>query len=341
MDCLKRTNFLNPISGNMQNVESCVPTRRSHSKRIKRHPFIATIFASLLLWVAPYNQSATNTDPLRVQVLGSGGPELDDGRASSSYLIWIDGKATVLVDTGTGSAVNFEKSGAQFSDLEAIAFTHLHVDHSADFPAYIKGSYFSSRSRNLLVVGPSGNMIMPSTKEFAARMIGPNGAFAYLQNFLIEGGENYPLVVRDRDIKDRKVQRISLRPGLTLSSMPVHHGPVAALAWRVDIGKYSVTFSGDMNNAYDTLQHLAEATDLLVIHNAVPESAGGAAANLHIKPLIIGQVAQHSGAKKLLISHRMNRTLGDEAKTLAAIRNSYGGPVAFANDLDSFVISGE
>lgn len=37
----------------------------------------------------------------RVQVLGSGGPELSDGRASSSYLVWLDNKGVVLIDAGS------------------------------------------------------------------------------------------------------------------------------------------------------------------------------------------------------------------------------------------------
>ena len=32
-----------------------------------------------------------------LQVLGSGGPIADDGRASSSYIVWIDGKSRVLM----------------------------------------------------------------------------------------------------------------------------------------------------------------------------------------------------------------------------------------------------
>ena len=48
-----------------------------------------------------------------LQVLGSGGPELEDGRASSGYVIWQDGKARVLVDMGAGSLLRFEKSGAK------------------------------------------------------------------------------------------------------------------------------------------------------------------------------------------------------------------------------------
>jgi len=44
-----------------------------------------------------------------LQVLGSGGPEIDDKRASTGYLIWVDGESKVLIDAGGGSAANFEQ----------------------------------------------------------------------------------------------------------------------------------------------------------------------------------------------------------------------------------------
>jgi phosphoribosyl 1,2-cyclic phosphodiesterase len=65
-----------------------------------------------------------------VQVLGSGGPELQDKRASSSYLVWENGQARVLVDAGGGSALRFGESGAQMSQLDVLLFSHFHVDHS-------------------------------------------------------------------------------------------------------------------------------------------------------------------------------------------------------------------
>jgi hypothetical protein len=37
-----------------------------------------------------------------VQVLGSGGPELQDKRASSRYLMWENGPARAIVDAGGG-----------------------------------------------------------------------------------------------------------------------------------------------------------------------------------------------------------------------------------------------
>jgi ribonuclease BN (tRNA processing enzyme) len=39
-------------------------------------------------------------------------------------------------------------------DLDAILFSHLHIDHAADFPTLIKSSYFEERTRALPVFGP-------------------------------------------------------------------------------------------------------------------------------------------------------------------------------------------
>jgi len=66
-----------------------------------------------------------------VQVLGSGGPVADDARASSAYLVWVDGRARALVDIGGGAVLRFAEAGADFRDLDAVLLTHLHADHSA------------------------------------------------------------------------------------------------------------------------------------------------------------------------------------------------------------------
>ena len=126
------------------------------------------------------------TERVKVQVLGSGGPEMSDARASSSYLVWLDGKSVVLVDTGPGSSLNFEQSGARLADLQVIAFTHFHVDHSADFPALIKASYFTDRSTDLRVYGPQGNHLMPSASEFVQGLLGKKGVYRYLSEYVKE-----------------------------------------------------------------------------------------------------------------------------------------------------------
>src|SRR5882757_7932786 len=107
-----------------------------------------------------------------LQVLGSGGPELQDKRASTSYLIWRAGVPRVLVDSGGGSTLRFGESGATMSDLDVILLTHLHVDHTADLTALVKSSYFEERHRSLPVYGPDGNKIFPSTTRFIKTLFG-------------------------------------------------------------------------------------------------------------------------------------------------------------------------
>lgn len=150
------------------------------------------LLASLLLsctFLAPAAAQSCGSQGVAVQVLGSGGPELQDKRASSSYLVWEKGQARVLIDAGGGSALRFGESGAQMSQLDVLLFTHFHVDHSADFPALIFSSWFENRERPLPIYGPPGNDFMPSTTEFVSNLFGEkHGAYRYLSE-LLEPGE--------------------------------------------------------------------------------------------------------------------------------------------------------
>ena len=76
----------------------------------------------------------------------------------------------------------------------------------------------------------------------------------------------------------------------------------------------------------------------MIAHNAVPEGATGVERALHMPPSVIGRIAGSAGVGQLVVSHRMQRTLGREAATERAIRASYSGPVAFADDLDCFAV---
>jgi ribonuclease BN (tRNA processing enzyme) len=298
------------------------------------------VIAGLILTLITGSANAVcGTQEVQLQVLGSGGPELDDGRASSSYLIWVSGRARVLIDTGGGSSANFEQSGAKIEDLQAVLFTHFHVDHSGDFPAYVKASFFSPRVEDLPVMGPQGNAVMPSTSEFLTALLGEGGVYPYLSDYIDrdESGD-YTLIPHDVALDRNATEVFEVNTNLVVSAIPVHHGPIAAVAWRVDINNCSISFSGDMNNQTGNLARLAKDSDLLVAHNAIPEDTGGVARQLHMPPSEIGKIARQAKVESLLLSHRMNRTLGKEAETRAEVGKHYRGTVLFANDLDKFDI---
>jgi ribonuclease BN (tRNA processing enzyme) len=274
---------------------------------------------------------------VELQVLGSGGPELEDQRASTSYLLWQDGRPRVLIDSGGGSALNFGRSGAHVAQLDAILFTHLHIDHSADFPALIKSSYFEERKQPLPVYGPPGNDSFPPTTEFVADFFdAKRGAYRYLADFLAGNDDGYKLVAHDVSLSAQEVRTVFKSADITAAATPVIHGGVPAIAWRVTLGGKNIVFSGDTNGNNGNLERLAKDADIFVAHNAIPEGETGAARQLHMPPSVIGRIANVAKVKTLVLSHRMLRSLGHESQTQAQIVKVYQGPVTFAADLDCF-----
>jgi ribonuclease BN (tRNA processing enzyme) len=298
---------------------------------------VAALIAAIAL--TPFTASAASCTRkgVEVQVLGSGGPELEDRRASTSYLVLQDGRPRLLVDSGGGSALQFGRAGAHVSQLDAIFFTHLHIDHTADFAALIKSSYFEERNRPLPVYGPVGNDYFPTTTEFVGQLFDrKHGAYRYLADFVSGGDGGYNLVAQNVTLGEHEVRTIYRSPDTVAAATKVIHGGVPALAWRVELGGKVLVFSGDTNGNNGNLELLAKDADVFVAHNAIPEGETGAARELHMPPSVIGRIAAAAKVKSLVLSHRMLRSLGHESETRAKIAVLYSGPIAFADDLDCF-----
>lgn len=279
---------------------------------------------------------------IELQVLGSGGPELTSDRASTSYLIRREGRPSVLIDSGGGSALRFGEAGAKVSDLDLVLFSHFHIDHSVDFAALVKSSYFQDRTRPLPVLGPAGSTIFPSTTQFLkALFANPDGVYRYLSDYLPADGKArvgaYALLPSDIETDATKPKVVFDKNGLKVSALRQQHGTVPALAWRVETGGTSIVFSGDTDGK--NLDKLAVNADLMVAHNAIPESATGSILDLHMPPSQIGRIAAIAKVRALVLSHRMTRSLGQEGSTKAAIAKSWDGDVQFANDLDCFAVT--
>ncbi len=309
--------------------------------------FVRTFFISTLLTISACQAStratvegACQSDRVKLQMLGTRGPELLDGQASTGYLIWLDNKARVIVDEGPGSLQRFKQSGADYNDVQLMLFTHFHVDHSSDFPAYIKGGFFTSRDKDLSVIGPSGTKYVASAKEFVDRAISlKGGLYPYLGTFLDPKEQSrYKIKVKTIpwSFKDLSIKTIFNQGAILVKSVPVHHGPFPALGYRVELAGCSISFTGDMSGRLNAMPGLAKHSDILIAHNAIPEDAVGVPALLHMKPSYIGKMAKQANVKKLLLTHLMKRSISIKPETLSLIRKSYKGKVVFPNDLDVF-----
>ena len=135
---------------------------------------------------------------------------------------------------------------------------------------------------------------------------------------------------------------------VTVSAARVDHPPIReSYAYRFDTADRSIVISGDTAPS-ENLVRLARGADVLV-HEVLLRSPSGVAEWLALPPdhpLVrhvvqshtsyteVGRVARDAGVTTLVLSHFVP---GDEpvneAAVLAAIRESFSGPVIFGTDL--------
>lgn len=294
-----------------------------------------------LCWLPGVATSAPGcgAEGVAVQVLGSGGPELQGGRAATGYIVWIDGKARALVDVGPGTALRFVESGARVADLDVVLISHVHADHTADLPALFASSWEQTRSRPLPLFGPEGSGSVASTVTFVRTLFDTTrGAYRNLGD-LLSPRDRGPYKLRPMDVPAKLLQRkgVQVRRGfsnerLQTASVPVTHGNTPTLAWQVSTGNKRIVFSGDGGGAGVSLL-AGRGVDLMIAHHAIPEDATASETTLFTRPSTIGRIAADAQIKHLVLSHRTTRTVGRETDTLSAIRQHYEGPVSLADDL--------
>ena len=269
-----------------------------------------------------------------LQILGSGGAELTDQRSPASYLLWINENARLMVNAGSGAALRFDQAGAAFADLDAIVFTHLRAHSTSDFASLIEGSADAGRERLLPVFGPAvadGD----SVTAFVERMIGAGGLYPDLADYLTfrsRGG--YKVSVRDVPAAGtRRWARYSTE-NIKLAAIPVHHGDIPALAWRVQVGEFALVFVGGFSNRKNVVAEFANGADALIVPHAVQEDVRGEAREFFAIPSQLGRIAAEANVRMLVLGNRTPRTTGRESVSREAIEQHYTGSLIFADELE-------
>ena len=272
-------------------------------------------------------------DGVWLQILGSGGVEINDDRATASYLVWLDGRARLLVDASSGTALRFGESGAEFRDLDAIVLTKLRASTTADFASLLEGADAAGRKRLLPVFGPADGAV--TTTGFADRLLGADGLYPYLAHYLGSSSrDGFVLAVRDVPAAGRRRWSGYGTDHIALSSVPVHHGGMPALAWRVRIGGQTLVFAGGFSNRNDLVAGFAEAADVLVVDHAVQEDIRGDLRSYYVRPSQIGRIASRAEARMVVLGHRAWRTRGRESTSRAAIEEHYDGHLILAAEME-------
>lgn len=302
---------------------------------------------------------------LSVMVLGSGGPRAaDNGRASSGYLIFVEGKPRILMDVGGGTFKSLAMSGALIPNMDRILLTHLHLDHTADMSAMVKTIFFHNRATGAFrtapfhFYGPAANGIpfppVPPLAEGAGVPQYPHaseyvhghynmqtGVERYLNAFSLgtqTGRFTWTATDLPSDYNSSDITTVFTEPdGLTVKSIAVHHGPVPAVAYRIEYKGKSIVWSGDTSSRTGNLAKISMGADLLIYDTAIMADdppPGTIFHTLHTIPERMGVVAVEANPKTLLLSHltAVSDPRTDEVKDIVRAAG-YIGKIKKAKDL--------
>ena len=276
-------------------------------------------------------------------LLGTAGAPLPvAGRGGISSALVVDERVFVI-DCGRGSPSAFAGAGLDFSRLEAVFLTHLHVDHIGDLAGLILYPWGVRENADgplppIRVYGPSRPEALPEGdalfhRETTIYPERPTPSASDLVESILAGYAYHlnvmPLdarmpdagaLVRGIDIhvpaRTEGVPRVPVvvfDDGMVrVTAVAVTHGhAVPALGYRFDTADGSVVFSGD-TTVNDDLIALARDADILV-HQVADLSylkrhgTTGAElmrmAALHTDVTEVGGVAERARVRELILSH--------------------------------------
>jgi ribonuclease BN (tRNA processing enzyme) len=220
------------------------------------------------------------------------------------------GGCTLLVDVGLGTLQKLAVLGVSLAEPDVLAFTHLHLDHTAELAPLL----FALRNAGIGRRKALSLLGAPGFRDFYGKLRRTYGSW-------VEGGD-YPLLVEE--ITDRPVSLGSL----VLTAVPVLHTP-QSVAFRVEdpgTGKV-VAFSGD-TAVCPGLIAAARNADVAVFECSFPNELK---VEGHMTPGEAGEVATAARVRKLILTHFYPEC--EEVDIFAQCRETFSGEILLAEDL--------
>lgn len=255
---------------------------------------------------------------LALTVLGASCAAPNPNGANAGYLV-VGGGARLLLDCGSGVAGRLRAFG-QVTDLDAILVSHLHPDHYLDLVTFrqVITYFLPPRARPLPVFLPPGGLDL---LERLGRAVGGDpGWFAGAFDL----AEYEP--------------RGTLRFGaLTVHLRPVQHY-IPSHAMRLEAAGRVLVYSSDLAPCAAIVEH-ARGANLLLCEAALfrpGDDRPDPAQRGHTAPEEAGAIARDAGVERLLLTHYA--LAPDQAARLDAVRARFAGPVAWAEEGQTYPV---
>ena len=287
------------------------------------------------------NTEILGADEMRITALGTGMPNQTKAAVSISYLVELGNGDKFLFDLGSGSLGNLFSIRPDFSKLDKVFASHLHVDHVGDFMAMHIGSWLSGRYTPIHMYGPTGSTPELGTKAFVEAMQkGYAWDLATRSGALPDLGAQ--IKVHEFDFRQEN-KIVYQKNGATIRSWPAIHSLDGSVSYGLEWNGLKYVFGGD---TYPNKWYIkfAQNADVASHEAFLPPKAlakyfgwdlGQAtyvSTRIHTEPQAFGKVM--SAVKpRLAVAYHSVQSPENNAAIMDGVRKTYDGPLALARDL--------
>ena len=287
------------------------------------------------------NTELLGADEMRITALGTGMPNQTRAAVSISYLVELGNGDKFLFDLGSGMLANLFSLRPDFSKLDKVFASHLHVDHVGDFMAMHIGSWLSGRYTPLHFYGPSGSSRALGSKTFVESMQkGYAWDLATRSGALPDAGAE--IVVHEFDYKQMN-QIVYQENGVIIRSWPAIHSLDGSVSYGLEWNGLKYVFGGDTypNKWY---MEYAQGADVASHECFLPPKALAAyfgwdlgqatyvSTRIHTEPTAFGKVMS-TLKPRLAVGYHSVQSPENNAAIMDGVRQTYDGPLAIARDL--------
>jgi ribonuclease Z len=228
-----------------------------------------------------------------------------------------------------------------FSKIDKVFASHLHVDHVGDFMALHIGSWLSGRYTPIHLYGPSGSSPELGTKTFIEGMQkGYAWDIATRSGALPDKGGH--IEVHEFDYKQEN-EIVYQKNGVTIRSWPAIHSLDGAVSYSLEWNGLKYVFGGDTypNKWYMKFAVNADVAshECFLPPKALAEYFGWDLAQatyvstrIHTEPQAFGKVMS-TIKPRLAVGYHSVQSPDNNAAIMDGVRKTYNGPLVLARDL--------
>jgi ribonuclease Z len=287
------------------------------------------------------NTEILGADEMRITALGTGMPNQTKKAVSISYLVELGNGDKFLFDIGSGAMNNLFSLRPDFSKIDKVFASHLHVDHVGDFMGLHIGSWLSGRYTPIHFYGPSG-----STPELGSKTFIEGMKTAYAWDIATRSGAlpdaGGEIVVHEFNYLQENVV-VYQENGVTIKSWPAIHSLDGAVSFSLEWNGLKYVFGGDTypNKWY---MEFAKGADIASHECFLPPQALAdyfgwdlaqatyVSTRIHTEPQAFGKVMSTLKPRMAVGYHSVQSPENNQA-IVDGVRKVYDGPLTIARDL--------